>query len=383
MVASRPNRGVRIHVHQDALALDGTLALISLANGSRPLEDTLCTMCKLVADIAGVDVVSVYLREQRLTGDALVLRGNVGFPAAAVGNVELKLFDGLTGVVAERRRPVSVAIAQHDRRYKHVDGIGEERFPAFLGVPLLSGDDVVGVLVLQRTRPFRFTTSDVALTSSLTAAFIVAMQRRPAAAAAFVGEPVGEGGAGLALGSAVVLPADTATLSWPAALQALELDLVTALRRLRYTRSPDIARALDNLTLVTHALREHAGDPDVLAALERVPFRTASGASTLAALLEQRRGELRDLARLLTTDVQLARGVLVVPRLGAFLALQAVAREAAAVITADPIASDACEILRAANIPAIAGLPDLVGRLRGGELLEVDAARGHVRIVPR
>ena len=78
------------------------------------------------------------------------MHGNVGFPPDVIGRVELGMYDGLTGVVAERRRPVTVAVAQAEDRYKHVDGIGEEHFPAYLGVPLLHRDDVVGVLVLQR-----------------------------------------------------------------------------------------------------------------------------------------------------------------------------------------------------------------------------------------
>ena len=372
------NRSVRIHVHDDALALDGTRALIDLANSARPLEDTLCAMCKLVGDIASVDVVSVYLRESRATGDALVLRGNVGFPASAIGTVELALFDGLTGVVAERRRPVTVAIAQHDRRYKHVEGIGEERFPAYLGVPLLDGEAVIGVFVLQRVRPVQFTPADVALASSLTAPFLFAIERRPAASPAFCGATVVDG---TALGPAIVLPTLARPRSWASGLQALELDLVAATQRLRAAQAPEVLRALANLTLVTQALRAHVGDADVLAALERVPFRTASGTKALGALLDERRGELADLARFLAADAQLAGGVLVVPRVGAFLALEAVAHCALAVISADAIEDDAREILRAGNVPAISGVPALVDHLRGGELLDLDATRGRVRTV--
>jgi phosphohistidine swiveling domain-containing protein len=73
--------------------------------------------------------------------------------------------------------------------------------------------------------------------------------------------------------------------------------------------------------------------------------------------------------------------VLVVPRVGAFLALEAVAHCALAVISADAIEDDAREILRAGNVPAISGVPALVDRLRGGELLDLDATRGRVRTV--
>src|SRR5262245_4335429 len=166
---------LRIHVHDDTRVLDGMHRLVELAKVVRPLEETLCAMCRLVAEIAHVDVVSIYLREQQPDGEILVMRGNVGFPADAVGRVSLRGGEGLTGVVAARRRPVTVAVAQDDNRYKHVDGIGEERFAAYLGVPLLVGDDVAGVLVMQRREPNTFGEADVALASSLTAPLILVL----------------------------------------------------------------------------------------------------------------------------------------------------------------------------------------------------------------
>jgi phosphotransferase system enzyme I (PtsP) len=359
MLATRPNPGLRIHVHEDARALETTQALVELANGSQPLDDSLCAMCRRVAQMAGSEVVSVYLRE----GDTLVLRGNVGFPAYALRRVSLKLYDGLIGVVAERRRPVTVAIGQRDRRYKHVDGIGEEQFPAFLGVPLLDADALVGVLVVQRRRPYRFTPADIALLSSLTAPFMFAIRREVATVCS---------------GVARLVPTGQGSLARVAALHALELDLSSAADRLRAAHAPEIERALENLALVTQALRDDSCD-DAIAALERVPFRAVSGAKALGALFDERRTELADLVSFLAADPDLAGGVLVVPRLGALVALEAVARGASAVVVGASIGSQAGEVLRAGGVPAVGGLTELVASLRGGELLEIDAARGTVR----
>ena len=54
---------LRIHVHDDTRVLDGMHSLVELAKAPRPLEETLNAMCRLVAEIAKVDVVSFYLRE--------------------------------------------------------------------------------------------------------------------------------------------------------------------------------------------------------------------------------------------------------------------------------------------------------------------------------
>lgn len=359
------------------------LALVELARASRPLEDTLCAMCRLVAGIAGVEVVSVYLQER---DGVLVMRGNVGFPAAAIGRVQLGVCEGLTGVVAERRRAVTVAAAQQDERYKHVAGIGEEQFAAYLGVPLLARDAVAGVLVLQRRAPGSFSEADVVLASSLTAPCLLAIEReraRGGVANRFAGTAVVPGRAS---GGAVVLPPGSARpVSEAAALHALELDQGAAAHRLGHG-GPGVARVLANFGLVAAALRGHLagrspGD-GVIAALEHVPYRGAAGAKDLGALVDERHREVRELWAFLVADVQhrlaICGGVLVVPRLGAFLALEAVARGAIAAVSGEPIEAGACEVLAAAQLPAIAGVPELVARVRGGERLDVDAAEGHV-----
>jgi phosphotransferase system, enzyme I, PtsP len=389
-----PRPGLRIHVHDDARVLDGMFALVELAKDTQLLSNTLCAMCRLVSELCHADVVSVYLREQRPGGDALVMHGNVGFPPDVIGRVELGLYDGLTGVVAERRRPVTVAVAQAEDRYKHVDGIGEEHFPAYLGVPLLHRDDVVGVLVLQRRRSSRFTPTDVTLASSLTAPFIFAIERdgvrRYPARSSFSGLAAAPG---RSVGTAVVMPSpsEAASFSETAAMRTLELDLVTATQRLGHARGPQVARALANFGLLAIALRERARDDtprdDAIEAMERAPYRASSGDKGLGVLLDERRTELVDLWAFLAADSQqrlaLLGGVLVARRLGAFLALEAVARGAAAVVVGEPIGPDASEVLKAAGIPTISDVPELVACVQGGEILDVDAGRASVRIVER
>ena len=144
-----PKPVVHVH-HRGDRGVDGILRLIELAGHDGPLETMLTAMCDELAAIAGVDIASVYVRED----DTLVMRGNHGFPASAIGTV-LAVGEGITGLVAECMRPVSAAHAAAEAAYKAVPGLGEERFPVFAGVPLIGGGAVIGVLVLQRRKkPF-------------------------------------------------------------------------------------------------------------------------------------------------------------------------------------------------------------------------------------
>src|SRR5215470_5654642 len=133
MESTSPIR-VRVHERGDR-RLDGIMRLIAEAGKPRPLADVLASLCGAIAEIARAPVASIYVLE----GEHLVMRGNVGLAGGAVDNVQLKLGEGLTGFVAECLRPVSVAIGRHDQRWKPVPGIGEERYPSYLGIPVISG----------------------------------------------------------------------------------------------------------------------------------------------------------------------------------------------------------------------------------------------------
>jgi uroporphyrinogen-III synthase len=62
--------------------------------------------------------------------------------------------EGITGWVAEHRRPVAVAEkAWQDARFQTFSELPEDRFEAFLSVPLVSRGRLVGVINLQHRQP--------------------------------------------------------------------------------------------------------------------------------------------------------------------------------------------------------------------------------------
>src|SRR6185436_13709405 len=105
------------------------------------------------------------------------LRGNVGFPADSVGRVHLREGEGITGFVAEKLLPVSVASAERDAHFKYIPGLGEERFPAMLAVPVVRAGAAAAVLVLQRGPSRVFTGEEVVLATALAAVINHALER--------------------------------------------------------------------------------------------------------------------------------------------------------------------------------------------------------------
>lgn len=383
---------VTVH-HRGDRGVDGILRLIELAGHDGPLETMLTAMCDELAAIAGVDIASVYVRQD----ETLVMRGNHGFPASAIGTV-LAVGEGITGLVAECMRPVSAAHAATEAAYKAVPGLGEERFPVFAGVPLISGGGVIGVLVLQR-RDRPFAPDEITLATALGAPVTLAIERRRASAVRSARlHGTGHGGA-VVLGRAGIVPTTTALAAAGAlephdidrALTRLRDDLGRALRRLAELEDAAAGAALDRfaLALADQRLRERLVDavvePTGLRAVvrdyARAPYRVGGESEA------DRASEIEELCALIgvTCDdrTTVRHGAIwIADHAGAFLAIAAVARGAAALVTAAGATPGAIAIARTAHLPLVTDVAGLFSWARPGDLLAADASTGTVLVHP-
>ncbi len=383
-----------IHVHHRGdRGVDGILRLIELAGHDGGIEMMLNAMCAQIASITGAEIVSVYVTEN----DRLVMRGNVGFPASAVGATSLAVGEGITGLVAECMRPISAAHAATETSYKHVPGLGEERYPVFAGVPLIGGGATIGVLVLQRSdRPFA--TDEVTLATALGAPVTLAIERRRASAlrsARLDGAPqVG----GVVLGRVAAIPTATAFERvardpddplFERGFGRLRDDLTRAMKKLAESSDPLIGAALDRfaLALCDARLRDQlAAVADRPSALRVVAKEYARASQRLESRgLENMHAEL-DLEELcaLLGDARTLRpgGVWIADRIGAFVAVVAVGRGASALVASDAITPTAIAIARAARLPCVSDVSGLFAWARPEDLVAVDGDTGHVLVHP-
>jgi phosphotransferase system enzyme I (PtsP) len=409
-------RRFRVHEPGDR-NLDGIFRLIEVAERDEPLVDVLTAMCTEVAAIAGSDVASVYVRETDGEGLVFTMRGNVGFPSSAIGAVRLRPGEGITGFVAERLRPASVAVGERDEHFKYIPGLGEERFPALLAVPVLRAGGAAGVLVLQRRAARTFTAEEVVLATVLATVINHALERteererqRTRLAERGVARLRGTclaGGA--AMGRAVVLPTLAAlarATTQPAAHTAFSdetLDRLEAeLRKAARACEGAAARELGTLSLVLEDRRFRnrlalacAAQSPLKALIElgrdyaRVPFGAAGGDAASAELLAERAAEVEDLcviayASLSGRPLVHAGAVVVAERLGGFLALHALARGASAFVVDGDAAEAAAgvSLARGAGVPLLASVAGIFSWVQPDDLLVVDADAGCVRVNP-
>jgi phosphotransferase system enzyme I (PtsP) len=421
---------VRVHERGADRAIDGVLTLIEEAYSDAPLPEVLRTLCEEVSGIVHAPVVSAYLREEDEGGHVvLVMRANVGFAPDAVGRVRLGLGEGITGFVAQRLRPVSVAAAETESHFKAIPGLGEERFPCFAAVPILVGGACGGVLVLQREASRPFDVREVALATAMATFFAHAIERarardrgaldaRTTGSARLLGAPVAPG---VALGRAEpvlgwaaleegLAPEAAAALASPAgredavrkAFAAVARDVQKVTQRLEGALGPEstaellgLGLALEDRRLVdeaAHAARDAglgAGLRKIARAYAFAPYKTAGGAAP-ESWVADRAADLEDLCLLAGASAAGKRVpgpgavVLLHERLGAFAALLSVAHRSAAVVVGGPVPHEAlgARVARAAGLPVVADVAGLFAWTRLHDPVLVDGDAGLVRVQP-
>jgi phosphotransferase system enzyme I (PtsP) len=141
--------------------------VLALLAGSNDTESFLDRTVHLVASHLHAAVCSIYLFDE-VRGE-LVLRATVGLNPECVGQVTLRLGEGLVGTALKELRSICVARASQTPNFKPVPGSGEERFESFLAVPILRGIEKIGVLVVQRAEQQDFAPAEMAALRAIAA----------------------------------------------------------------------------------------------------------------------------------------------------------------------------------------------------------------------
>ena len=143
-----------------------TAFLQRMANrtAAEPLHDVLADVVEFVTSVVKCDSCFIYVLE----GDELVLRASKNPHPETVDRLKLKLGQGITGWVAEHRQPVAVPEnASTDSRFQFFNELPEDRFEAFLSVPVLSRGRLVGVINLQNRAPHPYSQREIRLVSTI------------------------------------------------------------------------------------------------------------------------------------------------------------------------------------------------------------------------
>jgi signal transduction protein with GAF and PtsI domain len=129
-----------------------------------PLHAVLGRVVDFVSSVVRCDSCFIYV----LDDDELVLSASKNPHPDVVDRLKLRVGQGITGWVAEHRQPVAVGVhAFKDPRFQVFNELPEDRYEAFLSVPVISRDKVVGVINVQHRQPHSHSEREIRLISMI------------------------------------------------------------------------------------------------------------------------------------------------------------------------------------------------------------------------
>jgi uroporphyrinogen-III synthase len=103
-----------------------------------------------------------------IDNEELVLCASSNPHPLQIGRVRLKMDEGLTGWVARERKMLAISMeAYKDPRFKGFRDLPEDTYEAFLSVPVIARNRVVGVLNIQHRAPHRHTGAEMELLTTV------------------------------------------------------------------------------------------------------------------------------------------------------------------------------------------------------------------------
>jgi len=123
------------------------------------IEEYLAKIVTMTAHHMHTAVCSIYLYDK--SADTLVLKATHGLNREGVNKVTLQPGEGITGIAFKELRPICENHSSTHPAYKYFSDLDEERYEAFLAVPIVRGIERVGMMVVQREKGKDFKSNDI------------------------------------------------------------------------------------------------------------------------------------------------------------------------------------------------------------------------------
>jgi signal transduction protein with GAF and PtsI domain len=141
---------------QQSMKLDELKVIADISDlfaSTLSLNDTLQETISLVSRLTHADTCFLYLYQA--TTSELVLSASKTPHPKEIGHIRLKWGEGITGWVAQHKKPVALSKgAFKDKRF--IGTLPEDSYEAFLSVPIMIKNNVVGVINVQHIKPHTY-----------------------------------------------------------------------------------------------------------------------------------------------------------------------------------------------------------------------------------
>lgn len=143
--------------------------LYTIAKSVHSLEinELLNEIVKIAGKITKADSCLIYILDKNKK--ELTLRASKNpHPLSLLSKITMKMGEGITGWVAKNNKIVIIAKnAMHDPRFKFFKGLPEDKYEAFISLPILNKIGVVGVINIQHKNPHHFSDMEINLLTAI------------------------------------------------------------------------------------------------------------------------------------------------------------------------------------------------------------------------
>lgn len=384
-------------------------------------------MVEQIRDAVDTQACSIFLIDR--SQQKYVLMATDGLNPDSVGRLQFQLNEGLIGLVGERKEPLNLEDAPSHPRFCPFEDIKEERFRAFLGVPIIHYRRVLGVLMIQKQekRPFDGTQEAFLVTASAELAGVIAHAEAMGAITDLFEPRTAErdkkeillsgipGSSGIGMGTAMLIypPADLDAVPdrkisdvdyeimlFEKALAACRLDIKILGERLSKTLPKEeqelfdvYLHLLNSSTLIDEVVEQIKAENWVQGALCRVIKKHVARFEAMEdEYLKERASDFHDLGRRILAHLQNAQNqvrhfkentILIGEELTAATLAEVPVGYLVGIVSSKGSSSSHVAILaRALGIPAVMGVDGIANiRLEGREMI-LDGYQGHIYINP-
>src|SRR5580698_289027 len=132
----------------------------SIVSSNLSMDEMLGEVVGLTVQATDCDACLVYLIDH--SSNEIVLRASQVPHANDLGNLRIKIGEGITGWVAEHKSVVALpANAASDARFKRFQTLVEDTYEAFLSVPIVSGGELIGVINVHHRVPHDHSSEEI------------------------------------------------------------------------------------------------------------------------------------------------------------------------------------------------------------------------------
>lgn len=132
---------------------------------SLEIDAVLTEIVKIAVEVTHGDSCLIYLLNSEK--NELILRASKNPHPELLQKIKLKMGVGITGIVAKEQKPIAIEKnANKDIRFIAFSNLPEDTFEAFLSVPIMNKQNVLGVINIQHRKPHKYSKMEIDLLSA-------------------------------------------------------------------------------------------------------------------------------------------------------------------------------------------------------------------------